>query len=184
MKKQIHILENLTDDISNYPYLFELLIEHKTRLENIRKERLKGVMLRSRANWIEHGEKPSKYFCSLEKRNYVNKNVTKIVDSAGNIHTDQNIILNQISLFYQNLYSSRGNSLTDFNFDAHENVPKLSQNESLRLEGNLSYSELTKSLKSSKNGKSPGQDGFTVEFYKFFWKDIGHFSLNHLTIVL
>ena len=26
--KQIHILENFTDDISNYPYLSELLIEH------------------------------------------------------------------------------------------------------------------------------------------------------------
>ena len=132
-------------------------MEHKTRLEIICKDRLKGVIFRSRANWIEHGEKPSKYFFSLEKRNYIDKNVTKIVDNAGNIHTDQNIILNQISLFYQNLYSSRDNSLIDFNFDLLENVPKLSQNESLSLEGNLSYSELTKSLKSSKNGKSPGQ---------------------------
>ena len=140
-------------------------------------------MLRSRANWIEHGEKPSKYFCSLEKRNYINKNVTKIVDNAGNIHTDQKIILNQISLFYQNLYSSRDNSLIDFNFDLLENVPKLLQNESLSLEGNLSYSELTKSPKSSKNGKSPGPDGFTVEFYNFFGKILVIFSSNHLTIV-
>ena len=132
--KQINILENLTDDLSTYPFLSELLTEHKTRLEIIRKDRLKGVMLRSRANWIEHGEKPSKYFCSLEKRNYINKNVTKIVDNAGNIHTDQKIILNQISLSYQNLYSSRDNSLIDFNFDLLENVPNLSQNESLSLE--------------------------------------------------
>jgi hypothetical protein len=28
---------------------------------------------------------------------------------------------------------------------------------------------------SMKNGKSPGSDGFTVDFYKFFWKDIGAF---------
>ena len=39
MLKQIHILENLTDDISNYSYLSESIIEHKTKLENIRKER-------------------------------------------------------------------------------------------------------------------------------------------------
>jgi hypothetical protein len=26
-----------------------------------------------------------------------------------------------------------------------------------------------------KNVKSPGSDGFTVDFYKFFWKDIGAF---------
>ena len=103
-------------------------------------------MLRSRVNWIEHGEEPSKYFCSLEKRNYINKIVTKIVDSADNIHTDQNIILKQISTFYQNLNSSRDKSLIDFKFDAFENVPKLSQNESLNLEGNLSYSDLTKQI--------------------------------------
>jgi hypothetical protein len=33
-----------------------------------------------------------------------------------------------------------------------------------------------------KNGKSPGMDGFTTEFYKFFWKDINAFlvrSFNH-----
>ena len=62
----------------------------------------------------------------------------------------------------------------------YQNFHKM--NLSVLIEGNLSYSELTKSLKSSKNGKSPGPDGFTVEFYNFFWKDIGHFllkSFNH-----
>ena len=109
-------------------------------------------------------------------------NVTKIVDSAGNIHTDQNIILNQISLFYQNLYSSKNNSLIDFNFDAFVNVPKLSLNKALSLEGNLTYSKLTKSLKLSKNGKSPGPVGFTVEFYNFFFER--YWSFSPLIIVL
>ena len=33
-----------------------------------------------------------------------------------------------------------------------------------------------------KNGKSPGRDGFTCEFFKFFWNDIGDFvtrSINY-----
>lgn len=28
-----------------------------------------------------------------------------------------------------------------------------------------------------KNDKSPGSDGFTAEFFEFFWKDISHFWL-------
>ena len=31
-----------------------------------------------------------------------------------------------------------------------------------------------------KNGKSPGTDGYTAEFYKIFWKDIGNFVLESL----
>jgi hypothetical protein len=30
------------------------------------------------------------------------------------------------------------------------------------------------------NGKSPGSDGYTVDFYKFFWKDIGPFVFQSL----
>jgi hypothetical protein len=29
------------------------------------------------------------------------------------------------------------------------------------------------------NGKSPGSDGYTVDFYKFFWKDIGPFVFRN-----
>ncbi len=31
-----------------------------------------------------------------------------------------------------------------------------------------------------KNGKSPGSDGITTEFYKIFWKDISKYFLNSL----
>ena len=31
-----------------------------------------------------------------------------------------------------------------------------------------------------KNNKSPGSDGYTVEFFKFFFKDMGIFVLNSL----
>jgi hypothetical protein len=36
------------------------------------------------------------------------------------------------------------------------------------------------SLKKMSNNTSPGNDGFTVEFFKFFWKDIGFFLVNSI----
>lgn len=35
-------------------------------------------MIRSRAHWLEEGEKPSKYFCNLESRNFLNKTIKKL----------------------------------------------------------------------------------------------------------
>ena len=31
-----------------------------------------------------------------------------------------------------------------------------------------------------KNNKSPGSSGFNVEFFKFFWKDLGIFLTNSI----
>jgi hypothetical protein len=41
------------------------------------------------------------------------------------------------------------------------------------MEGKLTYNEMLKSLKKMNNNTSPGNDGFTAEFFKFFWIDIG-----------
>ena len=29
-----------------------------------------------------------------------------------------------------------------------------------------------------KNNKSPGSDGYTVEFFKLFWKDLSHYLIR------
>jgi hypothetical protein len=46
--------------------------------------------------------------------------------------------------------------------------------------GFVSFKECGEPLKLMKNRKSPGSDGFTVDFYKFFWKDIGAFVFRSL----
>ena len=48
------------------------------------------------------------------------------------------------------------------------------------MEGEIEYWVLGVVLKNMKNNKSPGLDGFTVVFYKFFWIDIGRYVLRSL----
>ena len=56
------------------------------------------------------------------------------------------------------------------------NTPTLSQEESDSLEGPINLQEALSSnlllLSKMKNDKSPGSDGFTAEFLKFFFTDI------------
>ncbi len=47
-------------------------------------------------------------------------------------------------------------------------------------EGILTIDECTKAMNEMKNGKSPGTDGLTVEFYKHFWPQINTFVLESL----
>ena len=57
----------------------------------------------------------------------------------------------------------------------------MSENESESLEGDIKYSELAEALKNMKNTKTPGNDGFPAEFFKFFWIDLNFFLfLSHL----
>ena len=47
-------------------------------------------------------------------------------------------------------------------------------------EGQLTYSECFKVLSTFSNDKTPGNDGLTIEFYKFFWSEIGTFLVDSL----
>ena len=50
----------------------------RARLRKITLIKTKGAILRSKARWHEEGERNTKYFFSLEKRNHDNKTITKI----------------------------------------------------------------------------------------------------------
>ena len=41
------------------------------QLESFYEEKTKGIIVRARARWHENGEKSTKYFLNLEKRNHV-----------------------------------------------------------------------------------------------------------------
>ena len=50
----------------------------------------------------------------------------------------------------------------------------------LGLEGSIEFREAGKALKHMRNDKSPGADGYTAEFFKFFQKNIGKFLVRSL----
>ena len=65
------------------PKLLNELNVLKAKLEKISNQRIKGTILRSKARWYENGERNSKYFLNLEKRNYLRKKITKLKLSNG-----------------------------------------------------------------------------------------------------
>ena len=74
-------------------------------LETFYEEKTKGIIIRARARWHEHGEKSTKYFLNLEKRNHIKKHLRKL-HISGVINKDQFCILKEHERFYKNLYKS------------------------------------------------------------------------------
>lgn len=153
----------------------EELHKLQNQLDEIYLEKAKGAFVRSKAKWIEQGEKNSSYFYGLEKRRQNKKCITKLYKN-GNITQDSVQITEEVNKFYSNLYKTKfqRDKCDTFMSTVKKYVKTLSEEDKLTLEKDLSISEIEIALKQMKNDKSPGIDGLSVEFYKTFWQEIKH----------
>ena len=90
----------------------------------------------------------------------------------------QNEILDEQRKYYKKLYEKRNHSESTYNFFQNHELPQLNEQEKQSLEGLLTVKECELALKDMKNGKTPGSDGLTAEFYKIFWPDVKDVMLN------
>ena len=158
--------------IENYTELVRLNEE----LIRLRKEDLNGAFIRSRADWLEHGEKPSRFFLNLENKNRVKKNISEIKIDENTKITNQMQILEKVKEFYEELYKKRDQQI---NTDNIRTIPeKLTDVEQEALDSPLTKKEIDTALSQLKNNKSPGTDGYSAEFFKTFWPKIGHYFYN------
>ena len=96
------------------------------------------IILRSRATWYEKGEKSTKYFLNLEKRNKTKLHVRKLVNPDGSEEANPKNILANIKSFYSELCTRRSvkteKEIFDYLYDL--NIPKLSHEAKTSCEGN------------------------------------------------
>ena len=78
-----------TDRNENETEKYNTLENQKRQLISIRESNVKGKVIRSRAQWLQVGEKPIQYFCNLEHKNYVDKTIRKIAKENGETVTEQ-----------------------------------------------------------------------------------------------
>lgn len=148
--------------------------EKWTRINEIKQElndfvemKTKGAMIRSKATFLEYGEKMSSYYFKLEQFNQKRKSIHKMKNKDGGIITHNKQILQHQKEFYQQLYAQKSLELQPLPFVVH---PLLQQNKRDMLSQPLSITELDDALSKMCTGKTPGPDGFSVNFYNKFWQ--------------
>ena len=173
VKEEKIVIANLSEKINEYESQlplnrqeYDMLEKTKADLEALTLERIKGLMFRSKAKWYEEGERNTKYFYSLEKMRYNAKTCYKMISESDMEITDPNEILREQRKFYAELYNSDEEVNFTLTNDHGIYVPKdIRQAQEVQIE----CKDLEEAIKTMSNGKTPGEDGIPVEFYKVFW---------------
>jgi hypothetical protein len=176
-KKLSEEMYSLEAQISENPIPDQELTEQHLRVKNeweqMEREKTNGAIIRSKARWVEDGERNSKYFFHLEKHNQQLKNIKSIRNNeTGESIVDQVEILEYIRTFYRNLYSNDNNVV---NSSPHLNFPnsvQASDSDILTLENPITSDEIKEAIDDLPGGKTPGIDGLSSNFYKTFWNDL------------
>ena len=105
----------------------------------------------------------------------MNGTVKKLVIEPENKEVcDSKEILTELHKFYSNLFERKRDVTPEKckHFLDTINVPTILNEHKEESNMPITLDELTENLFSMNGGKSPGNDGLTVEFYKHFWEDI------------
>lgn len=179
-------LNEIDSKIAGIPENNEILIKERKHIKNEMNQHIlqkaKGFQIRSRAQWQEEGEKNTQYFARLESRRQTNNNIQMLKtkqDPSVTVQNDQDI-LNEACLFYNDLYTSKAPTI--HNIKEYLNTitfqKKLSQEDKDICDDDITENECLNVLKHMKDNKAPGIDGIPVEFYKTFWPVISKFLLE------
>ena len=111
-----------------------------------------------------------------------NQTISKlyIYDQKSKYSSNPNDILKSAKNFYENLCIRENVSKSAID-ELLNKIPtnrKISKEHFKLCEAEISLDEITKAINSQKNNKSPGNDGLTAEFYKYFSNEVAPILLE------
>eukprot|EP00253_Pinus_taeda_P003328 PITA_03328 len=137
------------------------------RMRTKREEEIKW-RIKSRQLWLKEGDKNTAYFHKQATVRKIRNNVTSITDCNGSHHNDQEAIKRAASLHFKKLLSENHEE-SDYS-DLLQHIPKgISQEMNDSLNQEITEDEIKKTIWTLQPDKSPGPDGFPINFYRDFW---------------
>jgi exonuclease III len=143
--------------------------EAKTQLDFFYTKEQETISFRAGVERVESGEKVTPYFFRTIKYNQTNSNVTCLKNSSNQETKNKQEVLGIIHNYFSNIFQHRPQSELSALWTAE--LPKLTEVSQEALQLPITKNELTTALfQHCHPGKSPGNDGLTVSFYRKFWK--------------
>ena len=124
--------ENMESELKEYEYL-------KNELKRLYEKKAEGAIFRSKVLWIEEGEKPTKYFFNMEKKNFNKKVITELKISEGHVTANESQIMN--ANLYTSSHKATNKTFLEFAKNIDLQIPKLSEEENDECEDKLTLEE-------------------------------------------
>ena len=157
--------KNCLKEIEKVNEKIEKIVEYKTQ----------GAMVRTHRNWIKYGEKNCKFFFNLEKYNFMSKNRFKLRNSAGKIITKQEDILTIQHNYYAQLYKLEDSmQAINENYLNGLKAPRLTDEQRQTCDQIITSIEIRQAITQLKKERTPGNDGFPIEWYEKFYHKLKH----------
>ncbi len=170
MVKEMKMWEKIiTEEENGNRTNYDRLHNAKLKFDEIAKQMGEGARIRAKVEWLENGERGTKFFHGLEKRKGQNKLWAGIKNEQGETVEGIGNILHEQKEFYRTLFSTEGIDACAANNLLGNIDVSLDENEKVECDVNISKNELSEQVKTLKCGTSPGMDGISSLFYKMYW---------------
>lgn len=138
------------------------------------------LLLHSRGAMYEHGDKAGRLLAHQLKARMASNQISQIQDEMGTPTSDPVEINNIFRTYYSRLYTSESSNeeAGSVQFLDQLETPKISTNDQQTLDAPPRLSEIKNAIQLMNSGKSPGPDGYPVEFYKKFLDQLAPLLLS------
>eukprot|EP00253_Pinus_taeda_P027392 PITA_27392 len=125
--------------------------------------------LKSRALWLKEGDRNTKFFHNFANARRRKNSIWKIKDGKGGFLYSQNDIADEASRFFQNQYKRNQSNINDMLWEAKLMPEMFDESAYENFIKPVSEEELLAAIKTFKKDKSPGPDGWPIEFFLHFY---------------
>lgn len=166
--KEREIKENLEKEMNKDNKDIQKIKEMEEKLKEIEEKEYEGARLRSKAKYIVEGEKCTKFFFDLEKKKGKAETIKEIRGKNGEIVEGNEKILEEIKIFYEDLFSARGVEEKEKKKLLNQIKAKISEVDKKECDQEIREEEIERAIDQLNKRKSPGIDGLGSEFYVCF----------------
>ena len=140
-------------------------------LGKLQNNKIQGAKMRARINWLEHGDKGSRYFFQLLKFKEARDKIELVTEES---KLEEKFLIKKLSSMhlaklYASLFTSKENGLVmeEERRKIKSHIPKkVPREDRLRMNQPILKKEIVNALTQMSNDKGSGPDGIPVEFYK------------------